>query len=96
MKFFINFAKANVCCIDSRRKLSIYFFIINTKQFFMKYKFLRISLLSALAVLFGGTALGAFMAAAEASESESSGGETATVSWAVEERPLCATPFRAY
>ena len=33
--------------------------IINLKQNFMKYKFLRISLLSALTVLFGGTALGA-------------------------------------
>lgn len=31
----------------------------------MKYKFLRISLLSAFAILFGGAALGAFMAAAE-------------------------------
>lgn len=42
----------------------------------MKYKFLRISLLSALAVLFSGTAFGAFMAA-EANESES-GGEANT------------------
>ena len=33
--------------------------IINLKQNFMKYKFLRISLLSALTALFGGTALGA-------------------------------------